>query len=64
MEAQENDKALRKVKVYPKFVQRSSGFIQVAEIRLSGKWLSSHGFEIGKMVEVNCEKNRIILTVR
>lgn len=63
MEQKKIKKSVRKVKVYPKYVSRPNGTVVIAELRLSGAWLSSIGFETGKYVEVSCEQNRIVLTV-
>lgn len=53
----------RQLKVHRKYSYRSSkGFVLFPEIRLSGKWLKEMGFDCGKSVTVQHEKNRIILT--
>ncbi|MDF7817366.1 SymE family type I addiction module toxin [Runella sp. MFBS21] len=35
---------------------------RLPQIRLSGKWLQLHGFEIGQIVEVEVLNNKIIIT--
>lgn len=56
-------KAKRKVKVYARFQNAQHKIVVVPEIRLTGKWLERFGFEFGKFVEVNCEQNKITITL-
>ncbi|MFN4946293.1 MAG: SymE family type I addiction module toxin [Chryseotalea sp.] len=53
---------IRKIKVYRKFQKRANKFIEVPEIRLTGKWLNQNGFITGKFVKVTISKNRIVLS--
>ena len=53
---------IRKIKVYRKFQKRTNKFIEVPEIRLTGKWLNENEFTIGKVVSVSVSKNRIVLS--
>jgi toxic protein SymE len=53
---------IRKIKVYRKFQKRANKFIEVPEIRLSGKWLNENKFTIGKVVSVSVSKNRIVVS--
>ncbi|QMU66782.1 MAG: type I addiction module toxin, SymE family [Flavobacteriaceae bacterium] len=38
-------------------------YIIVPEIRLEGKWLKELGFEIGKEIEAEQQKNKLIITL-
>ena len=54
----------RQLKVYGKYFARSYYRIIIfPEIRLCGKWLRDTGFDCGKTVTVQYEKNKIIITV-
>lgn len=54
----------RKLKIYQKFRCRSWDHITVPEIRLEGKWLIELGFEIGREIEVEQQKNRLTITLK
>lgn len=53
----------RKLKIYQKFQSRAWKGIVVPEIRLEGKWLKKLGFEIGKEIEVEQQKNKLTITL-
>ena len=53
----------RKLKVYHKYQTRRWKYITVPEIRLSGKWLTQFGFDIGKEITVEQEKNKLTITL-
>jgi|GEM_PF-2927999 len=54
----------RQLKIYEKFIARTyHNHIILPEIRLCGKWLLDMGFDCGKTVLVQHEKNRIVITV-
>ncbi|MFZ5551574.1 MAG: SymE family type I addiction module toxin [Bacteroidota bacterium] len=53
----------RKLKIHPKFYSRTYKTVVYPEIRLSGKWLQEAGFTSGNSVQVDCRKNKIIITV-
>lgn len=36
---------------------------QVPAIRIGGKWLEDLGFHIGDKIQMNCEDNRIVITL-
>lgn len=53
----------RRLTIYAKHFQRSGhNHICFPEIRLSGKWLQSFGFNSGKRIIVQPGKGRIIIT--
>lgn len=55
-------KHFRKLKVYPKHVNRKFGRLRrVPEIRLSGIWLGDAGFVAGDEVIVEVKKNLLII---
>ena len=33
-----------------------------SQIRLSGAWLEELGFEIGDLIDIKCEKNKLIIS--
>ena len=53
----------RKLKIYKKFRSRTWDHITVPEIRLGGNWLKAQGFEIGKEIKVEQQKNKLIITL-
>ena len=54
----------RKLKVYPKFMQRSyHNNVVFPEIRLAGKWLADVGFECGKTVQVEVSESKLVITI-
>ena len=54
----------RKLKVYPKFMQRSyHNNVIFPEIRLAGKWLADVGFECGKTVYVEVSESKLVITI-
>jgi len=59
----ENKRPKRKLKVYSRFQPYQNGIMIVSEIRLTGKWLEKLGFEQGKRIELNCEQNKITITL-
>lgn len=52
----------RRLKVYEKAQLRRFKYVVVPEIRLEGKWLQKLGFEAGKEIYVQQQKNK--LTIR
>ena len=54
----------RKLKVQLKCFPRRWDEAFYPEIRLAGKWLEDLGFSYGNFVTINCEANRLIITVR
>ena len=54
-------KKLRKMKVYD-----SSGYNykSTPSIILKGEWLKESGFEIGSLIQVECENGKLIITPR
>jgi toxic protein SymE len=53
----------KKLKIYQKFRTRTWDYITVPEIRLEGKWLKELGFEIGKVIEIKEQKNKLTITL-
>ena len=53
----------RKLKVYQKFRTRTCDNTTVPEIRLEGNWLKKLGFEIGKEIKIEQQKNRLTITL-
>ncbi|QMU63496.1 MAG: type I addiction module toxin, SymE family [Flavobacteriaceae bacterium] len=54
----------RKLKIYQKYQSREwSKYAVVPEIRLEGKWLRELGFEIGKEIEIDQQKNKLTITL-
>ena len=53
----------RKLKIYPKAQQRTSGYVIVPEIRLQGRWLEHLGFKEGKMLKVETNHGKLIISV-
>jgi len=47
---------LRKLKVY-----EGTGVKRVPKINLEGKWLIELGFEIGTPIQVECDKNILVI---
>jgi HSP20-like domain of unknown function (DUF1813). len=54
----------RRLKVYPKYFQRSYRGVIFPEIRLCGKWLQESGFASGQEVIVLHTQNKIIITTQ
>lgn len=48
---------VRKLKVY-----KGTGFKKVPKVNLEGKWLVDLGFTIGKQIQVECNKNMLVIT--
>ena len=46
---------MKKIKVQRKYIKRQSGYEIVPEIRISGKWLTQHGIEIGSHIHICLE---------
>jgi hypothetical protein len=40
------------------------GYSTYPVIRLQGKWLENHGFNIGDKVQVTCYKEQLIITIK
>jgi len=59
----EDRKRRRRLKVYPKYFQRTYRSVIFPEIRLSGKWLKDIGFNCGQSVIVQQEQNKITITI-
>ncbi|MFC0780180.1 SymE family type I addiction module toxin [Flavobacterium sp. HJSW_4] len=56
--------AKRQLKIHRKYISRSySRYVIFPEIRLCGKWLQEIGFNCGKSVTVEQEKNKIVITL-
>lgn len=51
----------RKIKVYETKVSRK--YKAIPQIRLQGEWLRLYGFEIGSEVNIECENNKLIITL-
>jgi toxic protein SymE len=59
-----NNAMKRKLTISSKYFPRiKKGFAIFPAIRLSGKWLEQAGFEGGQLIEVACEKNKLIITI-
>lgn len=54
----------RRLKIYPKYFQRSYQAVVFPEIRLCGKWLQDSGFTYGQEVTVLHTQNKIIITTQ
>ncbi|AOY74728.1 SymE family type I addiction module toxin [Clostridium formicaceticum] len=37
---------------------------RVPRVNLQGKWLQNYGFEIGAYIEVKCNKNMLVITIK
>ncbi len=48
---------VRKLKVY-----EGTGVKRVPKVNLEGKWLADLGFEIGRRIQVECNKNMLVIT--
>lgn len=53
----------RKLKIHSKFQTRTFKNITIPSIKLEGKWLEKLGFEKGKMIIVEQNKNRLTITL-
>jgi toxic protein SymE len=53
----------RKLKIHSKYQARAFGGTTIPEIRLEGKWLDELGFKQGQMVNIEQEKNKLIITI-
>lgn len=49
----------RSVKVYE---GSDRNYKPLPQIRIQGKWLEEHGFEIGTKLNIECEGGRLIIT--
>lgn len=53
----------RKLKIQPKVILRSYDKMIVPEILLKGKWLEETGFKPGQNVQIEQQKNKLIITL-
>jgi hypothetical protein len=53
----------RKLRIYSKFRGFEKSKIIVPEIKLSGRWLESLGFNVGDQIQICCHKNRLFITL-
>ena len=54
---------MKKIKIQPKYRERTYDRIIVPEIKMEGKWLKDSGFEHGKYVSVNVHPNKLTITL-
>ena len=54
---------MKKIKIQPKHRKRTYDEIWIPEIRMEGIWLKELGFEIGKEIKIEQQKNRLIITL-
>lgn len=47
---------IRKLKVY-----EGTGKKRVPKVNLEGKWLGDLGFTVGKYIQVECDKNMLVI---
>jgi toxic protein SymE len=64
VEEKSSNKQKRQLKIYSKYLFRTGNDIIVPEIRLCGKWLREYGFHRGQTVIINCEEEKITITVK
>ena len=55
-------KRFRKLKIHRKFQARNWSDVVVPEIRLEGIWLEELGFNVGEDVQIELQKNKLIIT--
>jgi toxic protein SymE len=53
----------RKLKIHKKYQARAYRGITIPEIILKGKWLDKLGFKEGKMINIQQQKNKLIITI-
>jgi len=53
---------LKTLKIYKKYFKRLGYFVILPEIRLNGKWVEKLGFSCGSIINIQTEKNRIVIT--
>lgn len=53
----------RKLKIHTKYQARAYRGITIPEIRLEGKWLDELGFKQGQIINIEQEKNKLIITI-
>jgi toxic protein SymE len=56
-------KDFKKLKIHSKHRPRTWDNITVPEIRLEGKWLDKLGFKEGRQVQIEQQKNKLIITL-
>ncbi len=56
-------KKTRKLKIQPKTVSRTFKYVIVPEILLKGKWLEDAGFKPGQNVQIEQQKNKLVITL-
>lgn len=52
---------MKKIKIRPKYRQRTYDDIVIPEIKMEGKWLKDAGFNVGEYVTVCVERNKLII---
>lgn len=53
----------RKLKIHTKYQTKTYRGITIPEIRLEGKWLDELGFKQGQIINIEQEKNKLIITI-
>lgn len=53
---------MKKIRIQPKYRERTYDRIVVPEIKLEGKWLEKLGFKLGGQIQVEWERNKLIIT--
>lgn len=53
---------MKKIKIQPKYRERTYDRIIVPEIKMEGKWLEKLGFKLGGHFQVEWEQNKLIIT--
>lgn len=58
-------KSVRRITVYSQTFSRESRptAIRFPKLHLCGKWLQDTGFKIGQVVDIACEKGKLIITI-
>lgn len=65
MKTSPSPKSIRRITVYSQTFSRLYGQSarRVPKLYLCGKWLQDTGFKIGQVVDIACEKGRLIISI-
>jgi len=53
---------MKKIKIQPKYRERTYDQIIVPEIKMEGKWLEKLGFKLGRHIQVEWKQKKLIIT--